>query len=195
MLFEEKYEIFRLRKSSFTKGWECPLVNKSQLSQGREIWKNWVKRSKLICQVQHTEKLEYFLPKKIPQLFSVLYLANGHWLFHPILLLQSFHIYTSLRWLGTVVTSHTASNWQAYTLVKSMLQKAVQSTHCKFHCTSCNRPAHTNVIMLYAVKCSLYVVCPFLCRTLHRSWSTRGENVTKLLGVPKRTRWHMKFFR
>ena len=75
----------------------------------------------------------------------------------------------------------------AYTPVMSMLQKAVQSTHYKSHCTSCNQPAHTNVIMLYAVKCSLYVVGPFLCRTLHKSWSTGGENVTKLLGVPKRT--------
>ena len=93
-----------------------------------------------------------------------------------------------LRWLGTVVTSHTASNWPyTYTPVMSMLQKAVQSTHCKSHCTSCNQPAHTNVIMLYAVKCSLYVVGPFLWRTLHESWSTGGENVTKLLGVPKRT--------
>ena len=101
----------------------------------------------------------------------------------------------SLRWLGTVVTSHTASNRQAYTPVMSMLQKAVQSTHCKSHCNSCNQPAHTNVIMLYAVKCSLYVVGPFLCRTLHKSWSTGGENVTKLPGVPKRTRWHMNFFR
>ena len=89
-----------------------------------------------------------------------------------------------LRWLGTVVTSHTASNRQAYSPVMSMLQKAVQSTHC----TSCNQPAHTNAIMLYAVKCSLYVVGPFLCRILHKSWSTGGENVTKLLGVPKRTR-------
>ena len=68
---------------------------------------------------------------------------------------------TLLRWLGTVVTSHTASNWQAYTPVMSMLQKAVQSTHCKSHCTSCNQPAHTIVIMLYAVKCSLYVVLPW----------------------------------
>ena len=90
----------------------------------------------------------------------------------------------ALRWLGTVVTSHTVSNRLAYTPVMSMLQKAVQSTHC----TSCNQPAHTNIIMLYAVKCSLYVVGPFLCRTLHKSWSTWGENVTKLLGVPKRTR-------
>ena len=62
-----------------------------------------------------------------------------------------------LRWLGTVVTSHTAWNRQAYTPVMSMLQKAVQSTHY----TSCNQPAHTNVIMLYAVKCSLYVVGRF----------------------------------
>ena len=100
-----------------------------------------------------------------------------------------------LRWLGTVVTSHTASNRQAYTPVMSMLQKAVQSIHCKSHCTSCYQPAHTNVIMLYAVKCSLYVVGPFLCRTLHKSWSRGGENVTKLLGVPKRSRWHMNFFR
>ena len=30
---------------------------------------------------------------------------------------------TALRWLGTVVTSHTASNRQAYTPVMSMLQK------------------------------------------------------------------------
>ena len=82
------------------------------------------------------------------------------------------------------MTSHTASNRQAYTPVMSMLQKAVQSTHC----TSCNQPAHTNAIMLYAVKCSLYVVGPFLCRILHKSWSTGGENVTKLLGAPKRTR-------
>ena len=74
----------------------------------------------------------------------------------------------TLRWLGTVVTSHTASNRQAYTPVMSMLQKAVQSTHC----TSCNQPAHTNAIMLYAVKCSLYVVGPFLYRILHKSWST-----------------------
>ena len=71
------------------------------------------------------------------------------------------------RWLGTVVTSHTASNRQAYTPVMSMLQKPVQSTHC----TSCNQPAHTNAIMLFAVKCSLYVVGPFLCRILHKSWS------------------------
>ncbi len=55
------------------------------------------------------------------------------------------------------MTSHTASNMQAYTPVMSMLQKAVQRTHC----TSCNQPAHTNVIMVYAVKCSLYVVGPF----------------------------------
>ena len=73
-----------------------------------------------------------------------------------------------LRWLGTVVTSHTASNRQAYTPVMSMLQKAVQSTHC----TSCNQPAHTNAIILCAVKSSLYVVGPFLCRILHKSWST-----------------------
>ena len=105
------------------------------------------------------------------------------------IIMTSFEVF--LRWLGTVVTSHTASNRQAYTPVMSMLQKAVQSTHC----TSCNQPAHTNVIMLYAVKCSLYVVGPFLCRTLHKSWSTGGKNVTKLLGVPKRTRWHMNFFR
>ena len=71
-------------------------------------------------------------------------------------------VLTFLRWLGTVVTSHTASNRQAYTPVMSMLQIAVQSTHC----TSCNRPAHTNVIMLYAVKCPLYVVGPFSCRIL-----------------------------
>ena len=45
-----------------------------------------------------------------------------------------------LRWLGTVVTSHTASLRQAYTPVMSMLQKAVQSTHC----TSCNQPADTH---------------------------------------------------
>ena len=45
----------------------------------------------------------------------------------------------TLRWLGTVVTSHTASNRQAYTPVMSMLQKAVQSTHC----TSCSQPSHT----------------------------------------------------
>ena len=31
-----------------------------------------------------------------------------------------------------------------------MSKKAVQSTHC----TSCNQPAYTNVIMVYAVKCS-----------------------------------------
>ena len=62
-----------------------------------------------------------------------------------------------LRWLGTVVTSHTASNRQVYTPVMSMLQKAVQSTHC----TSCNQPAHTNAIMLYAVKCSLYLPVGF----------------------------------
>ena len=73
-----------------------------------------------------------------------------------------------LRWLGTVVTSHTGSNRQAYTPVMSMLQKAVQRTHC----TSCNQPAHTNAIMLYAVKLSSYVVGPFLCRILHKSWST-----------------------
>ena len=72
----------------------------------------------------------------------------------------TFLIY-DFRWLGTVVTSHTASNRQAYTPVMSMLQKAVQSTHCRSHCTSCNQPAHTNVIMLYAFKCSLYVVGPF----------------------------------
>ena len=62
-----------------------------------------------------------------------------------------------LRWLGTVVTSHTASIRQAYTPVMSMLQKAVQRSHCN----SCNQPAHTNAIMLYAVKCSLYEVDPF----------------------------------
>ena len=88
--------------------------------------------------------------------------------------LQSSHIdllqlSILIRWLGTVVTSHTASNRQAYTPVMSMLQKAVQSTHCKSYCTSCNQPAHTNVIMLYTVKCSLYAVGPFLCaRTLHK---------------------------
>ena len=60
-----------------------------------------------------------------------------------------------LRWLGTVVTSHAASHRQAYTPVMSMVQKAVQSTHCTF-AQSTSR--HTNVIMLYAVKCSLYVV-------------------------------------
>ena len=49
---------------------------------------------------------------------------------------------SALRWLGTVVTSHTGSNRQAYTPVMSMLQKAVQSTHC----TSCNQPAHTTVL-------------------------------------------------
>ena len=73
-----------------------------------------------------------------------------------------------LRWLGTVVTSHTVSNRQAYTPLMSMLQRAVQSTHC----TSCNQPARTNAIMLHAVKFSLYVVGPFLCRILHKSWST-----------------------
>ena len=41
-----------------------------------------------------------------------------------------------------------SSNRQAYTPVMSMLQKAVLSTHCQSHCTSCNRPAHTNVIVL-----------------------------------------------
>ena len=63
----------------------------------------------------------------------------------------------SSRWLGTVVMSHTASNRQAYTAVMSMLLKAVQSTHC----TSCNQPADTNIVMLYTVKCSLYGVGPF----------------------------------
>ena len=32
--------------------------------------------------------------------------------------------------------------------------------------------AHTNAIMLCAVKSSLYVAGPFLCRILHKSWST-----------------------
>ena len=94
------------------------------------------------------------LPCEVPSLF-----------FHPpkkcscIEALASFSgfllsaVKPALRWLGTVVTSHTASNRQAYTPVMSMLQKAVQSTHC----TSCNQPAHTNAIMLYAAKCSLYV--------------------------------------
>ena len=79
------------------------------------------------------------------------------------------------RWLRTVVTSQTASNRQAYTPVMSMPQKAVQSTPF----TSWNQPAHTNGIMLYAVKCSFYVVGPFLCRILHKSWSTgvkMGQN-------------------
>ena len=49
---------------------------------------------------------------------------------------QDWKKWFGLRWLGTVVTSHTASDRQAYTPVMSMLQKAVQSTHC----TSCNRP-------------------------------------------------------
>ena len=85
--------------------------------------------------------------------------------FHHELTAKKF---TNLRWLRTVVTSHTASKRQAYTPVMSMLQKAVQSTHC----TSCNQPAYTNAIMLYAVKLSLYVVGPFLCRILHKRWST-----------------------
>ena len=47
-------------------------------------------------------------------------------------------------------------------------KKLYKSTHC----TLCNQPAHTNAIMLYTVKCSLYVVRPFLGRKLHKSWST-----------------------
>ena len=68
------------------------------------------------------------------------------------------------------MTSHTASNRQAYTPVMPMLQKAVQSTHF----TSCNQPTHTDAIMLYGVvKCSLHVVVgPFSCRIVHKSWST-----------------------
>ena len=46
-----------------------------------------------------------------------------------------------LRWLGTAVTSHTASHRQAYTSVISIVQKAVQSTHC----TLCNQPADTQM--------------------------------------------------
>ena len=89
----------------------------------------------------------------------------------------------------------THSLKQAYTPVISMLQKAVQSTHC----TSCNQEsirtvlmyswsnqsAHTNAIMLNAVKCSLYVVGPFSCRILHKSWSTGDENATNLLWCAK----------
>ena len=72
--------------------------------------------------------------------------------------LRGFHHVNSLRWLGTVVTSHTASHRQAYTPVMSMVEKAVRRTHC----TSCNQPAdHTNAIMLYAVKCSVYEVGHF----------------------------------
>ena len=52
-----------------------------------------------------------------------------------IRLLDNYFTFKSvLRWFGTVVTSHTASNRQACTPVMSMLQKAVQNTHC----TSCN---------------------------------------------------------
>ena len=47
----------------FSVGWECLLVNKSQLSQGREIWRYYVKRSMLIClRTAHWKVLEYFLP-------------------------------------------------------------------------------------------------------------------------------------
>ena len=50
---------------------------------------------------------------------------------------QKVCFWMRLRWLGTVVTSHTASHGQSYTPVISMVQKAVQSTHCN----SCNQPA------------------------------------------------------
>ena len=60
----------------------------------------------------------------------------------PILWEQTKRWVTSgLRWLGTVVTSHKALHRQAYTPVMSMVQKAVQSTHC----TLCNQPADTQM--------------------------------------------------
>ena len=65
-----------------------------------------------------------------------------------------FHTHTALsfqlRWLGTVVTTHTASHRQAYTPVMSMLQKAVQNTHRLHLVQSTSR--HTNAIMLYALS-------------------------------------------
>ena len=38
-----------MKVSTVTRQWECLLVNKSQLSQGREIWRYWVKKSMPIC--------------------------------------------------------------------------------------------------------------------------------------------------
>ena len=79
------------------------------------------------------------------------------YMWYPIAVHCPVAVHGPLRLLGTVVTSHTAPHRQACTPVMSMVQKAVQSTHC----TSCNQPAETHVIMLCAVKCSLYVVGQF----------------------------------
>ena len=63
-----------------------------------------------------------------------------------------------LRWLGTVVTSHTAWNRQAYTPVMSHASKSC--TKYSLHLVQ-STSRHTHVIMLYAVKCSLYAVGQF----------------------------------
>ena len=84
------------------------------------------------------------------------------------------------RWLGTVVTLHKTSFRQAYTLVMSMLQNAVQKY--SLHLVQ-STSRHTKVIMVYAVKCSLYEVKAGYCRKL----VYRGGNVPKLVGVPKPT--------
>ena len=95
--------------------------------------------------------------------------------------LESAALTTCTTWLGTVVTSHTASDRQAYTPVMSMLQKLYKVLTAP---RAFNQQTH-KCQMLDAVKCSLYVVGQLQKKKL----VYRGENVTKLLGVSKRTWW------
>ena len=51
------------RTKAALKGWESLLVNKIQLSQGREVWRYWMKRSMPIClTTAYWKFLECFLP-------------------------------------------------------------------------------------------------------------------------------------
>ena len=71
------------------------------------------------------------------------YFSNKNW---------SVRKRNALRWLRTVVTSHTASHRQA----TSHAHASKSCTNYSLHLVQ-STSRHTNVIMLYAVKCPLYI--------------------------------------
>ena len=82
----------------------------------------------------------------------------------PIALSISYHCEKPLKVArDSCDVTHSLKQASIHTSHVHASRSCTKYTHCKSHCTvtSCNQPAHTNVIMLYAVKCSLYVVCPF----------------------------------
>ena len=140
----------RISRTQLTKGDNC---NRPSLLV---TWSAWIECTTLCPKQMSTAHLFQLNPLRAN------YCHTWHMENHPCLWrricrvrrIQVCMARKGLRWLGTVVTSHIASNRQAYTPVMSMLQKDVQSTHCTS--CACNQPAHTNTIMLWI----LHVVVP-----------------------------------